>query len=133
MEKVFKIERLDSINEFKKLEETCFKNLRKLRNAKKLKFRKDSDSIQELIEKQAKLHDEEKELLQKKEEMMTTNTLDPKSIIKYIFPEVKSKRVEKSESSEINESLGIPNQTEENPHSMSSNLIVTSIDIGILQ
>ena len=136
MQKIFKIERVDPKFEFKQSNKSLFKRRRRQRNSKKVKLVEDNTEIEKLIKKQSELHNEEKELLQKKEQMMTTNILDPKIIPEYIgnYPEIENKiKIDSNENLETNESIGFTSQKEAEQQETSSKIFVTSIDVGILQ
>lgn len=72
MQKIFKIERVDKLPEFKTEIKTEYKKKRKARNNKRFKSQVETKQLQSLIAKQAKLHNEEKELLEKQVQMYTT-------------------------------------------------------------
>lgn len=75
MQKVFKIERVNPVLGFKDNLKREYKNKRKVRNSKKFKSQIEEKTIESLIEKQIKLHKEEKELLKQKETTYTTTIL----------------------------------------------------------
>jgi hypothetical protein len=72
MQKIFKIERVDKLPEFKTDIKAEYKKKRKARNNRRFKSQIETKQLENLIAKQAKLHNEEKELLEKQTQMYTT-------------------------------------------------------------
>ena len=71
MQKVFKIEKVNRLELFKNAQKNASKVKRRTKNARRTKSQLAEKELQKLIEKQNKLHEEEKELLKRQEEMTT--------------------------------------------------------------
>ena len=77
MQKIFKIERMNTDLEFKRTNETEKRRKGKAKKSRRVKSNIENVQIEELIAKQAKLHNEERELLEKKEKLYLTPKLSP--------------------------------------------------------
>lgn len=133
MQKVFKIEKMSPIEGFKPVERALYKRKRKARNARRFKSQVEDKQLKKLIEKQTKLHSEEKLLLEKKEQMYATTKIgevaqdDTDTNLQML----------KSESvlSVDQETKDTNNQADTNEFQMvyNSKITITSIDAAILE
>mmetsp|Transcript_26192 Transcript_26192/g.26079 ORF Transcript_26192/g.26079 Transcript_26192/m.26079 type:complete len:252 (+) Transcript_26192:21-776(+) len=135
MQKVFKIERIDSNIEFKNRNKTALKRRRKTRNNKKSKPALSTSTLQKMIKKQTQLHNEEKELLQKRERSKLAvyeRPIQDEETAKGT-PEIEVKKDDITETIETNESLSLTNQIDEAPQEFNPMTLISPMDQGIIQ
>lgn len=134
MQKIFKIEKLDPLVEFKKGDKSGLRGRKKGRINKKLKAAHCDRHIQKLIKRQTKLHNEEKELLQKREmKTCSVNETNETENSRPETPEIECKKIENTDTVETNESLCLNNQSEEVPQEFNPINFISQIDKGIIQ
>ncbi|CAI2362477.1 unnamed protein product [Moneuplotes crassus] len=135
MHKIFKIERIGTTSEFKRKDRLALTKRKRTRHLKKAKSSLCEGTRMKLIRKQTQLHNEEKELFQKRDrpakDDLSSSLVDGKAIKE--VNEADAKKVELIDTIETNESLVLGNQPEGTPQETNPMNLISAMDQGIIQ